>query len=77
MMTPTVQDLIARLSELQLDELAMVIEIAQDIMENMTPDEYDERPLKPEIAEQLREFAEGRSKTYTLAEVRKNLGLDE
>lgn len=77
MMTQTTQELIARLSQLELHELETVIEFAQEILENMTPDEYDERPLKPEIEEQLREFAEGRAKTYTMAEVRKNLGLDE
>jgi hypothetical protein len=77
MMTQTTQELIARLSQLELHELETVIEFAQEILENMRPDEYDERPLKPDIAESLRKSQRGEVKYYLMAEVRKNLGFDE
>lgn len=77
MMTPTTQELIARLSQLELHELETVIEFAQEILENMTPDEYDERPLKPEIEEQLRKYERGEMKFVSIAEAKKRLGIDD
>lgn len=77
MMTPTVEELIARLSELQPHELETVIEIAQDILENMTPDEYDERPLKPDVQEDIRKYRRGEMKFISIAEAKKRLGIDE
>ncbi|KAB2861714.1 MAG: hypothetical protein F9K46_08070 [Anaerolineae bacterium] len=77
MMTPTVEALIARLSGLQPHELETVIEIAQDILENMTPDEYDERPLKPDVQEDIRTYRRGEMKFISIAEAKKRLGIDE
>ncbi len=76
MMTPSVQDLIARFSQLELYEMEMMLEIAQDILENMTPDEYDERPLKPDVQEDLRKYQRGEMKFTPMDEVMKRLGYD-
>lgn len=76
MMTTTMQELIAGLSKLERHELETFIEIAQDILENMTPDEYDERPLKPDVEESLRRYQRGEMRFIPMDEAMKRLGYD-
>lgn len=75
MKTLTVPDLVAQLRSLNRAELEMLLEFVQEAIANL-PDEDDERPLKPEFAEQIRRYERGETTLISVDEVVKALRLD-
>lgn len=74
-----------KLTELTVGDLKVLIrEIVADVvqqavfeLEQQFPDPDQGKEFKPEFAEQLRESLNHQGKTYSLEEVKRELGLDE
>jgi hypothetical protein len=74
-----------KLTELTVGDLkALIREIVEDVvhdavfhLEQQLPDPDEGKELKPEFAERLRESLNYQGKTYSLEEVKRELGLDE